>query len=407
MPQPNYYPAAHINPPNVLGKAATAAQTRNALVNARIGEAELENQNRLLSRQERLAPLMAAAAEGDELAIRGLAQQDPTLAGKYVEFNQGFEDRAKSVERQKLEGMGRLIAAYESMPEVQKAGAWPRIREEAAKIGVDPNAIPEDPPTPEQVAVYKSQLMEADKLFEQQEAEQLKFEGGLFRHPVTNEIDEGLTQRAYEQALKKAQASATQVNVGGKPLTELAKIDEDVRTGRMTPEEGMRQKAKKLDYTEGQVNSAGYARRVEFALDEMSDLTTGGFDPTGLMDAIARKLPLGNYLRSSEAQVYWSAAEDLANAVNRRDSGAAVPDSEVAAAIRRYLPLPGESAVAVDAKRKRVEEVLKTFKQQSRGAYDDMFPSEESEPDKLVEDMTDEEVAEYLKANGIKPEPIK
>lgn len=132
--------------------------------------------------------------------------------------------------------------------------------------------------------------------------------------------------------------------------------------GTMTFEQGSGVKAK--PYTEAQSKDIGFATRAEPAvenIDKYGDALTGW---SGRGNAMAGVLPLGltKGLQSDEYQLGKQAAGELATTMLRKDSGAAVPDSEYVAFDANYIPQPGDGDAVLEQKRmarRRMVEGLK------------------------------------------------
>jgi hypothetical protein len=95
--------------------------------------------------------------------------------------------------------------------------------------------------------------------------------------------------------------------------------------------------------------SAGYANRLE-AASKVLDNT--GDSLTNPIKNVESKIPLiGNYAVGSKYQQADQAARDFINAQLRRESGAAIAESEFENARKQYLPQPGDSAAVKKQKR--------------------------------------------------------
>lgn len=101
--------------------------------------------------------------------------------------------------------------------------------------------------------------------------------------------------------------------------------------------------------------AAGFAQAMELAESELNKLEEEGFDRTSklkgiqgtLPDAIAGELPGGSQLlRQKQAE------RSFINAILRRESGAAIAESEFASAEKQYFPRPGDSPEVVAQKKR-------------------------------------------------------
>lgn len=209
---------------------------------------------------------------------------------------------------------------------------------------------------------------------------------------------------SQEARISRALASRTQVNVNTKPQTELAKIEADLEAGRITDEQAKRKRDKILDFTDAQTRTAGHADQLRRSQAAMAEITAGGFDPTDLTTRILQGVPGGNLLQSSEAQQYFTAAEDFAAAVLRRESGAAITADELTRVMRRFFPLPGDKAETVEAKRLRREEMFKSLRNQSGGAYDELFGQDDSQAGAGQQDFTTMRAQDFPEGSVIETE---
>lgn len=129
-------------------------------------------------------------------------------------------------------------------------------------------------------------------------------------------------------------------------------------------------------FSESQKKAAGFAVRMESAIEEMEALENSGFDPVNFKDSIlveyAPFIPdiAENYLKSPKYQVYQRAVNDFLTAQLRKESGAQINDSEFDLTSRTYLPLPGDSQEVLNSKRKARRSALAAMKGDAGKAYE-------------------------------------
>ena len=105
--------------------------------------------------------------------------------------------------------------------------------------------------------------------------------------------------------------------------------------------------------TEAQSNALVFSQRMRQSNNVLNDLEKEG---TKIGQSIASGIPLvGNYLLSDEYQKYDQAKRNFVNAVLRKESGAAIAESEFANAERQYFPVPGDSEAVIEQKRRNRE----------------------------------------------------
>ncbi len=108
--------------------------------------------------------------------------------------------------------------------------------------------------------------------------------------------------------------------------------------------------------TQDQSNAAGYARRMEDAEDTIKNVQGDISKMNVLSFAAQSHLPPAG--QGAVFQQYDQSARNFINAVLRRESGAAISQSEFDNARRQYLPQPGDKPETLELKRKNRETTL-------------------------------------------------
>lgn len=139
-----------------------------------------------------------------------------------------------------------------------------------------------------------------------------------------------------------------------------------------------------LKAPEGAKQAAGFALRINDGLDGMNALVDAGQVSPERAAFISSSL--GNGMISNQAlnpseQAYLVHARDTVNAILRKDTGAAITPEEMTEYSRLYLPQPGDSKKALDAKRKKLEGRFKTFRGESGLVYEAMKVSDKAYED--------------------------
>lgn len=98
--------------------------------------------------------------------------------------------------------------------------------------------------------------------------------------------------------------------------------------------------------TDAQSTSLGYAKRVDQSSKIIDQL---GSQFTGANSVVGGLLP--NTLKSEDRQKYEQAQQNFVNAVLRKESGAAIAQSEFDNARKQYFPQPGDTQGVVDQKK--------------------------------------------------------
>lgn len=130
--------------------------------------------------------------------------------------------------------------------------------------------------------------------------------------------------------------------------------------------------------TEGQVKDASFAERIirsEVGLREVVPTDEKGnflkYDPT---KGVYRFLPDWNITNSAEWQQYKRNAREGIAAILRKDTGAAVSDTEWEWYFPMYYPQPGDSGQVVKDKEEARAAMARGLRNGSGPAFDQMFP---------------------------------
>lgn len=119
--------------------------------------------------------------------------------------------------------------------------------------------------------------------------------------------------------------------------------------------------------TQSQYTAAGYASRVVQAKDIVDKNQSELIKLSVSEQAIQRNLP--NFLKSPLMQSQEQAERNFINAVLRRESGAAIADSEFENAEKQYFPRPGDSAEVLLQKKQNRDLVSSNIIKESGSAY--------------------------------------
>lgn len=117
--------------------------------------------------------------------------------------------------------------------------------------------------------------------------------------------------------------------------------------------------------------AAAFTNRMIESTSTFENVTAGGYDPSNMRDFAANQLPLairGSAL-SDAGQQYLAAKMNFITAVLRKESGAAISDTEFKNEDLKYFPQPGESAAVIEQKRIARKTAIESMKAQSGGAF--------------------------------------
>lgn len=158
-----------------------------------------------------------------------------------------------------------------------------------------------------------------------------------------------------------------------------ARADESMGLARRSADradkalEVQQQAARNKPVTEDQSKSAGYALRMERALDSITQ--SASKDPKanrpGFGVAALDMLPdaAGNYLKSPERQNIEAAQLDALDAALTLNTGAAYTKEQLFGLRKSYFPQPGDDESTVAAKQERLQGLIETARIRARNAY--------------------------------------
>lgn len=132
--------------------------------------------------------------------------------------------------------------------------------------------------------------------------------------------------------------------------------------------------------TQAQAQAATFANRMEEA-NAILDNLQANWESLGTAKQIAAS-SVPNYLKSSEQQQIEQAQRNFINAVLRKESGAAIADSEFDNARKQYFPQPGDSAQVIANKKANRESALNGMKEMAN-AKDNTIVSGSSDLDSI------------------------
>jgi hypothetical protein len=100
----------------------------------------------------------------------------------------------------------------------------------------------------------------------------------------------------------------------------------------------------------------GFADRAQQAQDELATLMATGYDPAAILSTRGDFVP--NVAKSEQDQQAEQAMLNFVSAVLRKESGAAIPITELVAETRKYFPMRGDKpGVLAQKERARVQAI--------------------------------------------------
>ncbi len=176
-----------------------------------------------------------------------------------------------------------------------------------------------------------------------------------------------LDLKKYELDMKKAEKednpqSHREWELAGKPGTFMEFLDRN-KVGKSA--------------TAAELQAGSYAKDIKAANNTINDTSKGLFGAFRVMDWAHFKDQESKptFLQDPEYQKFRQASQMLINAINRKQSGAAVSDTEWKNAFDRYLPQGGDSKEVRDQKQAVRDTQLKNFMTEAGPGLGDDFKS--------------------------------
>jgi hypothetical protein len=125
--------------------------------------------------------------------------------------------------------------------------------------------------------------------------------------------------------------------------------------------------------------AANFYKRLQDSESDLNRLNEAGFDPTSISTAAQLKSPTSLF-QSGETQQYQQLMDNFINAVLRRESGAAIANSEYDKAYKQYFPRAGDTKDVLAQKARNRKDVSDTLKAEAGSALDQVQSSTPEAP---------------------------
>lgn len=129
-------------------------------------------------------------------------------------------------------------------------------------------------------------------------------------------------------------------------------------------------------YSDGQVKSASFAKRMIDADATMTPLEKSGYE-YGNREWLADTIASG--INSTTSQSYKQAQEDWVRSKLRRESGAAIGKDEMEQEINLYFPKYGDKPETIEQKRKARIAATRNLIRESQGAYRNVYKAAQAD----------------------------
>ena len=338
-------------------------------------------------RREQLGESQAEQAQKARLDILTADLQDAgnVIAGIGSDF--GAQKRAQFADEE-AQTQREMMGLDEELSALEKAKMTGE-REEVGLLGQEEQEMAQQA---EMQAAQQLQASKADPNSEMSMEARRTAELVLGQGAIPPDVSAAQLEKIYPDILESAryqQKQADQLMKMG--LEQEFKASEAAKDRALKEKEGEKERAFDLmkfqeqrknsfqkaagDIKSNQAISAGFGRRMQQAEQAFDKLAAQGFDRSTISSGLASMLP--NFMKSSEQQQQEQAERNFINATLRRESGAAIADSEFQSAEIQYFPRAGDSPEVIAQKKRNREQQIAMMKAEAAGAWDQI---------KLVED---------------------
>jgi hypothetical protein len=386
----------------VLNAFMAGRQFRNDAQDRDAAQQERQNAQGLANTQGKV---QNALMSGDRAGAQQLAQGsgNADIMGQFQQQVSQMDDRQRTEAQTRLRATAGLGMQLLQVPQEQRQGWLQQRAPMLQDMGIDPaqlnqfglddqnirgfigtvRALDEDVfsslVSPETLGASDSRY---DPLTGQQTVglagQDARNETG--RHNRVSEANSATTAGASMlSAQTQAAAEARQSQGGGQEWTTLSPQEavaagynegDVIQRNNRTGQEVRRSSDRIGSYNIGQTNAAGFAARMRQAGEILNALE----DPESGFDPASFTRELGPFSGQNQRS-YRQAQENWVSANLRRESGAAIPESELANEIRKYFPQPGDGPDVIAQRRAARTLAERAMIQGSQGAYEDLVGS--------------------------------
>lgn len=288
----------------------------------------------------------------------GAMQQQQQFQAQDMEAQKqqvAFQDSLTTADTHKLELAGkqldltaRMLGGVKSAPPELQAQVYQGVRQQAIQMGL---VQPNDPQVPEQFP--GAQWLEQKLQSTLSTKEQIDIEN---KHR-----DQQITMRGQDATAATA-AAGQAVTMRGQNMT-----DKRSRDANAIAQQNRTQRPP----SEGERTAFSFYKRASDAEKVLTDLEPK-IAAMGMAGQVGRAV-LPNMLQSDDNQVYQQAQRQFTQAKLRRESGAAISQSEYDQDAKTYFPAPGDSKPVLQRKAKARQAIMSELKVASGRAYTETY----------------------------------
>lgn len=248
-------------------------------------------------------------SQGNAMKLSQIAMQNQGMAN----------DQAAKMRQQKMSALGNALDSLAGLSPQERATQYPQVVGSLKQSGIlGANDAPDQ---------YDDGFFRQSYSMYQKSKEGLENQEAATRIAHAKNQDDLLTKR-YDFDVKKHKDDTA---------LEYAKL-------------GQKNAIEKLP-TKDQFAAATFGTRANQAEDVFSNLAKAGFDPTSISSVAQSKLPgIFEGFKSEHVKQQDQAQRNFVNAILRRESGAAISDSEFDSAKKQYFPMHGDSKEVLQQK---------------------------------------------------------
>jgi hypothetical protein len=363
---------------NPLTQYAQAAQIQSAQNQNRLADLAYTKAQKDISDENALSGLYRSAVSPDGTLDRNTLLTGAASAGlgsKIPALTKSFADSDKSVlEAQKLKienTLQRFDVGARIMSGVNDQASYDKARQQIAAMFPDQaSSLPTvyDPATIEQNRIKA--LSVKDQLEQHWKQLDYNLRGSTL---AETQRHNGATEQTAAGQLAVAQENARN---GKNHYDAGSGMIVNTTTGVATPAVGVDGKpiagnTPKLN--EGQANAVAFGARATDAQATLRQLEAAGTTNSGMLKRTAESVPFvggalgsaANITQSDQQQSYEQAKRNFISAVLRKESGAAIADTEFANEDKKYFPQAGDSAATIAQKARARDLAIEALKAQA------------------------------------------